>query len=684
MLSILSLLQNAKEHTEKFPSVALDSGTLERSTIHVLTRMLNSMSSSCEYSGTQAVSYALGLEANYVMHKKCYLFSDQAIRYVTDLRYQLDNPNMSNASYDSDTSANSSFSSGIYSLTNSEANSSSSDSENNQSPIDQPATKKTLPILSEEDEFGNSLLSAELDISDLDSDLEMTTNNRVEQLLQRSAARHGSIRLETTKDGKLCVATQAEDYHRRAKDFFDFSLYELTCTTYRREIARKKVDSSSSNSDSDDSDIDEHQRSQTSQPRRGRNRTTLFPFEAPHPLKESHALALLRKFSVAHFIKRVPPYPGARPTPLTDAWKNRARAFAQFALVCFRPWQDPDGLPGSTTWKDFCKWMAELRHERTIVARTRAAFVLNTAHNLKSSSSVSRILKRFRGSAATRWLDMEAHLRPKRWIFGDEVIKEPDLKSRTSQQEAELAMRELLHKVCDASPAETKKNQMLLHTIKAYRDAIAPDLHENINIQSLFQDGVPNLLDRINCFTSDSIEKVHAYNLTKLHERTLQAKLKETKQKRPRNSDSARAPSPPPSRSNVDWSPQQLSIVNTVSTFLEAFVDWKNGNGSQPLPLSMLIFGGPGVGKTTVLKELSTMCKLAGMPLVSSAATGVAAGAMLDAGTNHSKYCLPVYANNEPDPDDFLPPLSKRVINILMTEYEQSLAAGTPLAIAID
>ena len=33
-----------------------------------------------------------------------------------------------------------------------------------------------------------------------------------------------------------------------------------------------------------------------------------------------------------------------------------------------------------------------------------------------------------------------------------------------------------------------------------------------------------------------------------------------------------------------------------------------------------------GVGKTTVLKELSKMCKRANMPLISSAATGVAAG----------------------------------------------------------
>jgi adenylate kinase len=39
-----------------------------------------------------------------------------------------------------------------------------------------------------------------------------------------------------------------------------------------------------------------------------------------------------------------------------------------------------------------------------------------------------------------------------------------------------------------------------------------------------------------------------------------------------------------------------------------------------------LILGFSGVGKTTVLKELSKMCKRANLPLISSAATGVAAG----------------------------------------------------------
>jgi len=40
-----------------------------------------------------------------------------------------------------------------------------------------------------------------------------------------------------------------------------------------------------------------------------------------------------------------------------------------------------------------------------------------------------------------------------------------------------------------------------------------------------------------------------------------------------------------------------------------------------------------GVGKTTVLHEITRMCQQASIPLISSAATGVAAGAMHNAGT---------------------------------------------------
>ena len=124
VLSIVSLLHDAKQHVEKYPSSAVDAGTFERSTIYFLTRTLNNMTSACEYSATQAVGHALGLPANYCFHKRCYLFSDRAIEYVKDFKQHLLNPD--SAAQDSDIS---SFSSGVYSASNSEIDSNSSDNE---------------------------------------------------------------------------------------------------------------------------------------------------------------------------------------------------------------------------------------------------------------------------------------------------------------------------------------------------------------------------------------------------------------------------------------------------------------------------------------------------------------------------------------------------------------------------
>ena len=70
VLSIVSLLHDAKVHCEKYQSHAVDAGTDERSTIQLLTRMLNNLSASSEYSGTQACATALGLPANFCMHNK--------------------------------------------------------------------------------------------------------------------------------------------------------------------------------------------------------------------------------------------------------------------------------------------------------------------------------------------------------------------------------------------------------------------------------------------------------------------------------------------------------------------------------------------------------------------------------------------------------------------------------------
>ena len=429
VLSIVSLLHDAKIHVEKYPSQAVDSGSAERNTIHLMTRILNSMSSSCEYSATQAVGTALGLQAQFCMHNRCFLYADQAIEYVNDKHLRLNQANMDDIP--DDPSVASSFSSGIYSDDDSGVVSSESDVPSRRaSSADDPQNSAQPVELSQDEEFGPTTDADELQLSDTDSDVDVSTHQRINSLLRRGTIRHGSVPVTRNNSGQLCVVTQAEDYMYRPEEFKSFSLYEMVCMTYRRLISRKTKDQSNSDSDHDTDDSSDSSSGEKKQCP-GRKTTFLFHFRSPHPLKDTHALALLQRYSVAQIIRKVPAAPGPRPDPLTDAWKTRARVFAQFAIVVFKPWEGPHGLPDSTTWKSFCDWQVTLRQSKTIIDRTRAAFILNVHHNLKFSSAVSKILKRFRGSAATRWLDMAAHLRPKKWIFGDECEMEKTSRAKT-------------------------------------------------------------------------------------------------------------------------------------------------------------------------------------------------------------------------------------------------------------
>jgi hypothetical protein len=63
--SLLSLLHDAAKHIEEYPSTADDSGTAERTTIHFIQRVLNSLNGSQEYSNTQATAALLGVHAEY-------------------------------------------------------------------------------------------------------------------------------------------------------------------------------------------------------------------------------------------------------------------------------------------------------------------------------------------------------------------------------------------------------------------------------------------------------------------------------------------------------------------------------------------------------------------------------------------------------------------------------------------
>jgi hypothetical protein len=189
---------------------------------------------------------------------------------------------------------------------------------------------------------------------------------------------------------------------------------------------------------------------------------------------------------------------------------------------------------------------------------------------------------------------MPAHLRPRKWIFGDECQIEKDLKSKNTAHEAELAMKDLLHKVCSCSPSETKKMELLRNTIQSYSDAMNPSLHGVPNISLLFENDIPSLADRIDCFPVSDVERVHEHNLKQQAERMLADKINQKTARPKKRKNIPPAPSSQPQQPHIEWSPQQDAIIQAVSQFLNSFVDWKNGNAPRPNPLNMLVFGGPG------------------------------------------------------------------------------------------
>ena len=294
--------------------------------------------------GNQAVAMPLGLPANFTLHRRVYLFSDSAIQYVQDARRQI---LCVHEAFESgtDSSSHGSFSSGIYSNDGSE---SSESGEISPPTVSKSSSVQVLPALTEQEEFGSSGHADDFgDVSDTDSDVEQETHQRVETLLRRNTAQHGSIPLVRDAAGKLIIVPQIVDYRYRPTELFHFSLYEFVCCSFRREINSKSEEKDKqSSSDTEKEDVAGVQsKQQPSKPRRGRKRSVLYTFQKEHPLVVSHAVALHRKHCISQFIKKIPSYPGKRSDPLTEAWKSRARIFAEFALVVYKPWTGPDGLP---------------------------------------------------------------------------------------------------------------------------------------------------------------------------------------------------------------------------------------------------------------------------------------------------------------------------------------------------
>jgi len=215
------------------------------------------------------------------------------------------------------------------------------------------------------------------------------------------------------------------------------------------------------------------------------------------------------------------------------------------------------------------------------------------------------------------------------------------------------------------------------------------------------------LLSRLNCFDVDNVKRVHEENLSMLDKK---ASMKKPSKSSSRSSRKKRPVSQPKSDkpSGLDndtlWSEQQQAIIDCVSDYLQRAAVWREHESlpnELPIAPKLLLFGGPGaysflyeslsfvihilhsgVGKTTVLTEITKMCEEYSIPLSCAAYTGVAAGSLRYGVTIHSGFGIPI--DISANSDENLDCLSKERLNTLLADLEEALSTGVPFAAIID
>ena len=220
-------------------------------------------------------------------------------------------------------------------------------------------------------------------------------------------------------NGTHVAVTQIENYWQRGYALRAFSLAEYVALVNIQPLTDAlRSRAVSATSVADEANPVEPGPVPPRAPSLGRQPNAAFLFGRDHPLANSHVQVLASKPNVPLFTGSVPTYPGARPKSKADksAWQTKARAWARWALVLFRPWIDVSGqpsIPHDLSWAEFCRWTWSMRTPRAcppdgsmavpLLCRVRLQWLYNAAHVMRVREADRLLQVRYRARAATVW-----------------------------------------------------------------------------------------------------------------------------------------------------------------------------------------------------------------------------------------------------------------------------------------
>lgn len=87
---------------------------------------------------------------------------------------------------------------------------------------------------------------------------------------------------------------------------------------------------------------------------------------------------------------------------------------------------------------------------------------------------------------------------------------------------------------------------------------------------------------------------------------------------------------------------EQKIIFDECSTYIHELAAMRDGAGTKPNPLRLLIHGGPGTGKSHLIHQLDAQARQSGFTTTCMASTGMAAYNLPNGRTVHSSLSIPI------------------------------------------
>lgn len=413
---LLSIIYAAKQHINAHPSVAEDSGTFQRNTMHFVTRVVNRLRGLREVGMTTIMSYLLGLPYEFRSHEFVYLFAWQLCKAALALSPMPERVRPS-ASVQSAPTPAPSTPSGSGAPASPPATGSSDPSTPTGAPLhdgdsddamvggddhrDRDSEGKSAAGESDGDQdrtqTGGDDRERDGTSGDKDGDgagatHEPDTDDEFDEILARmNLPEPSSVPTGLSKDASLLVSGGKalgelmamdvdafdDDYEARFRLEGDDGLADLTvvkgkpvATTqfdnyrhrgpklkhycaYEYSVAVKIVAKAKRGSNDDDYNGSDEQR---------RKPNARFDFAAGHPLRNEKLQQLRSKFVIPILAGPRPPrHPGPPPADRDstsyDIWEQNSDACGAYILTLFEPLNEDGTSPIPLNWQGFEWWM---------------------------------------------------------------------------------------------------------------------------------------------------------------------------------------------------------------------------------------------------------------------------------------------------------------------------------------